>query len=341
MHLRSDVRKLRGPRAMVDPEVPVSMWDEWEVSAPGGGVATRVVILAGAECRFTCVMCDLWRHTLPAPTASGRLTQQVRLAIAHPWSIGSPTGDIFDGSVAERRWIKLYNGSNFFDPRCVPPGDLPAIAQLIGDYERVIVENHPRLCDDGIPRFREQLTGRLEIAMGLETVHADVLPRLGKQMSLDDFMAACDRLRSWDTDIRAFVLLGLPWVDPDMFVEEAARGVTFAATHGARHVSVVPLRPGNGFIDALLADGQCSLPTAAHLERAAARLVDGARRRAGTMGQIAETLVTIDLWDWSRLAGTCAACRGPRHIRLARMNISQASLPPVALNCGCDHFASP
>ncbi len=212
MHLRSDVRKLRGPRAMVDPEVPVSMWDEWEVSAPGGGVATRVVILAGAECRFTCVMCDLWRHTLPAPTASGRLTQQVRLAIAHPWSIGSPTGDIFDGSVAERRWIKLYNGSNFFDPRCVPPGDLPAIAQLIGDYERVIVENHPRLCDDGIPRFREQLTGRLEIAMGLETVHADVLPRLGKQMSLDDFMAACDRLRSWDTDIRAYVRGGgCPW----------------------------------------------------------------------------------------------------------------------------------
>jgi len=331
---RAHVRRLRGPRVAVDPEAPVAVWDEVEVAGPGRTVASRVVILAGAECRYTCAMCDLWRHTLPAPTAPGRLPRQVRLAVERPWDDGAADG----AARGFGRWIKLYNGSNFFDPSAVPPDDLPAIARLVAGSGRVIVENHPRLTRDAVPRFRDRLACRLEVAMGLETVHADVLPRLGKQMTLDDFASACDRLRAWDVDIRAFVLLGLPWLEPDAFVAEAVRGVAFAAAHGVRHVSLVPLRPGNGFIDALVADGRCRLPTAAHVEQAAARLVDRVARPAATGAANGETggmVVTVDLWDWPRLAGTCAACREPRRLRLEWMNLAQATVPPAVLGCGC------
>lgn len=322
------VRGLRGPRSGVDPATPVAVWDEFEVARPGTAVPTRVVILAGAECRFTCAMCDLWRQTLPGPTPPGRLPRQVRLALERPW----PTSPAVRHGMTPQRWLKLYNGSNFFDPRAVPLIDLPRLAALVAAVDRVVVENHPRLTDDAVPRFRERLRPRLEVAMGLETVHEEVLARLGKGMTLDDFSAACARLRGWDVDIRAFVLLGLPWVEPAAAVAWCVRGVAFAAAHGARHVSVVPTRAGNGFLDALADRGRFVAPRAADVEEAAALLVD---RAARTFPHAEDTLVTVDLWDFARLDGTCDRCRDPRRDRLARMNIMQAAEPLVAADCGC------
>jgi radical SAM enzyme (TIGR01210 family) len=327
------VRGLRGPRAIVDPAVPVAVWDEEEVERPGAAVPTRVAILAGAECRFTCAMCDLWRHTLPGPTRPGLLPRQVRLALDRDRPPPPDAGIGTDQpAAAGSRWLKLYNASNFFDPRAVPPADLPVIAELVAGVERLVVENHPRLTDDAVPRFRDRCRPRLEVAMGLETVHEDVLDRLGKTMTLDDFAAACARLVGWDIDIRAFVLLGLPWVEPGAAVDWCARGVAFAAAHGVRHVSIVPTRPGNGLLDALAATGRFVAPDAAAVERVAALLVD---RVARPFPHAAGTVVTVDLWDFGRLSGTCDRCRGPRRERLARMNLWQAAEPPPAVGCGC------
>ncbi len=329
------VRTRRGPRARVDPALPVAVWDEMEIQSPGVTVPTRVVILAGAECRFTCVMCDLWRHTLAEPTKPGRLPEQVRLALGRPWQDATGGHVRADAAVAAHepfRWIKLYNGSNFFDPRSVPSDDLPAIADLVVGFSRVVVENHPRLTDDAVPRFRDRCRPRLEVAMGLETVHEDVLARLKKRMTLDDFAAACARLTSWDVDIRAFALLGLPWVEPAAAVEWCGRAVGFAAAHGVRHVSIVPTRSGNGFLDALAGHGRFTCPDATMLERAAETLVDRAARSSYGAG---DTLVTVDLWDFERLAGTCPSCAGSRRDRLARMNLAQRVEPAVTVSCGC------
>ena len=327
----------RGPRAIVDPVLPVGVWDEMEIERPGVAVPTRVVILTGAECRYTCVMCDLWRHTLPGPTARGALPTQIRDALDRPWRARSEgdTGGIDRPAPTEphgARWIKLYNGSNFFDPRSVPTDDLPAIADLVGGFGRVVVENHPCLTDDAVARFRDRCRPRLEVAMGLETVHEGVLARLGKQMTLDDFAAACQRLRAWGIDSRAFVLLGLPWVDPAAAVEWCGRAVAFAAAHGVRHVSIVPTRPGNGLLDALAEQGRFATPNAALVEQAADSFVD---RSAKAMHGAERTLVTVDLWDFGRLAGTCASCMTARRDRLGRMNLAQRPESRVPIDCGC------
>lgn len=324
----------RGPRAQVDPARPVAVWDEMEIERPGVAVPTRVVILAGAECRYTCVMCDLWRHTLPGPTAPGALPTQIRHALDRPWSEGDTRGSERPDSSAVHgpRWIKLYNGSNFFDPRSVPTDDLPAIADLVGGFDRVIVENHPCLTGDAVVRFRDRCRPRLEVAMGLETVHEGVLARLGKQMTLDDVAAACARLCAWGIDSRAFVLLGLPWVDPAAAVEWCGRAVAFAAAHGVRHVSIVPTRPGNGTLDALAEQGRFATPNAALVEQAADSFVDQSAR---TMHGAERTLVTVDLWDFGRLGGTCASCMTARRDRLGRMNLAQRSEPRVPIACGC------
>ncbi len=310
------IRDLRGPREPVDPERPQAVWDEQETAAAGTTVTTRVMILTGSECRFTCSMCDLWRHTLASPTPVGSLPTQIRAGLALPAS-----------DAAAPRWLKLYNGSNFFDQRSVPREDLPTVAQLARPFERVVVENHPRLHSDAVARFRDQLTGQLEVAMGLETAHPEALAALNKQMTLSDFEAACSRLHGLEIETRAFVLLGVPGVPPKDTVAWCRQSVACAIDCGVRHVSVVPLRAGNGWIDQQIHTGCLELPTAADLEQAADEAV--------ALPRSSRQVVTVDLWDFDRLRGTCQACRVLRRDRLEAMNVAQVVFPWHSSSCGC------
>ncbi len=38
------------------------------------------------------------------------------------------------------------------------------------------------------------------------------------------------------------------------------------------------------------------------------------------------SLVTVDLWDWDKLRGTCVDCSQPRRARLAEMNLNRTVL---------------
>lgn len=164
--------------------------------------------------------------------------------------------------------------------------------------------------------------------MGLETAHPQALAALNKQLTLDDVAAACERLAGWGVDARAFVLLGVPSIPADEAVDWCLRSVAFARECGIRHVSVVPLRSGNGWIDQLLSSGELRLPTAADLEAVAeAAFPDAA--------EAATTVVTVDLWDFPLLVGSCDTCRSVRQQRLAAMNLAQRCLPLPALACGC------
>lgn len=323
------IRAARGPRNQVARDRPVASFTEQEVWAAGQTIETTVVILGGAECRFTCAMCDLWRNTTRSATPPGAVPEQISHAVTA--AAAPAAGGLADGPP---RWIKLYNGSNFFDPRAVPPADLPTIADLVSPFARVIVENHPRLTTAAIPRFRDQCRGRLELALGLECIHPDILPKLNKQMTLADFTSACRQLHAWGIDTRAFVLLGLPWLPPAEAVDWCLRGVQFAWEQGVRHVSVVPTRPGNGFLDQLGLEGLFVAPTAAAVEALAAAVFTATLHTARTPAGDPQ-LVTVDLWDWPRLTGHCGSCRDQRLARLAAMNQSQGLLSPVSLSCGC------
>jgi len=316
------IRRARGAKAPVDPWRPIAVWDEEEVTAPFQTVVCRVVLLAGAECPFTCAMCDLWRHTLDRPTPPGALPAQIEAALAHAPAIASAAAG------PEPRWIKLYNASNFTDPRAVPVVDRPRIAALVESFERVIVETHPRLVDDSLEYFAHSIGGTLEVALGLETIHPGILPWLNKQMTPGDFAAACERLQAADIDTRAFVLLGLPGLTVVESVAAAIAAARFAAKAGCRQVSLIPTRPDNGFLDRLAADGSFVPVTAGAAEAALA---------GSLAGLPADCLVTLDLWDWDRLAGHCAECRAERRARIDQMHRARALLPPAPLDCGCRH----
>jgi radical SAM enzyme (TIGR01210 family) len=219
---------------------------------------------------------------------------------------------------------KLYNSGNFFDRQAIPRSDHKAIADLVRRFETVIVENHPKLCDDECLRFQDSIApAQLEVALGLETCHRRVLASLNKQMTLDDFSRAVRFLHSGGIRTRAFVLLKPPFLNESEAVEWALRSIDFAFDLRMDCVSVVPTRGGNGIMETLRDSGRFSPPTGASLERV---LEQGLSRRSGR--------VFMDLWD-AELFFPCAACRVPRVERLRAMNLSQQVLDTVSCEaCG-------
>lgn len=302
------IRELRDAKGPIDPFVALgASWELERTTSVPQDVLT--VFLAGAECPYTCVFCDLWRHTLDGDTPQGAIPHQIETVL-----------DEF-GPLAEHPAVKLYNASNFFDPRAVPVGDYDAIARALRPFTRVIVENHPKFTNAACKQFADRLLGELEVAIGLETVEPRAHRLLNKGASLDDFDRAAEQLARDGIGLRAFVLLGAPYVAPEESLEWTVRSVEHAVTSNARHVSVIPTRGGNGALEHLAAQGDWAPPTLSDLEEVLVRCIT------------LPSIVSVDLWDWERFAD--CACAGSRAERLARMNLT-GMLEPVVECDACE-----
>ena len=296
----------RGDRHPVPVDRPYAFFVEPERAAHGGVVEVATLFLSNSECPFRCLMCDLWRHTLDGPTPPGVIPQQMRFALTR---------------LKPATHLKLYNSGNFFDRRAIPEEDWPEIAQLARPFAHVTVENHPRLCDDRCLRFKSMLAGRFEIALGLETIHPTVLPRLNKEMTVDDFDRAVERLLAGDIAVRAFILLRPPFLSEVEGVEWALKSIDHAFSRGVTCCAVIPTRAGNGIMEQLQAQGHFSSPRLSSLETVLTRGLAMKRGR-----------VFVDLWDARRFA-ECPHCAEARIQRLNRMNLSQAWEAPVRCRC--------
>lgn len=296
------VLERRAERNALTPGKPWAYQVEEERSASGEVVPVATIFLTNRECPWRCVMCDLWRNTLADDTPAGAIPEQIAYALAR---------------LPAAREVKLYNSGSFFDRRAIPPEDHSAIAAGVAGFERVIVECHPSLVTDDCLRFRDRLHGRLEVAMGLETAHPEILDKLNKRMTLDEFVAAADRLRANDLDLRVFLLLRPPFMPESEAFTWAARSLDFAFDCGATAATLIPTRAGNGAMDALAVQGLFSPPSLAMLEEATAYGISLARGR-----------VFADLWDVERFA-SCEVCREARIARLHRMNLEQQIQPAI------------
>ena len=274
-------------RPKLIPDEPYHVVHEDEPDGRGGTAKTTTVFLTVSACPIGCNMCDLHRNTLPRPTEPGAVPRQIRHAIAD----------------VKPDWIKLYNSGNFFDPRSIPPRDYQAIAELCRPYDRVIVENHPRFGQRRLEDFLNYLPTQLEVAVGLETVQPRWLQRLGKQMSRDDFDAYTTSIRALGVDLRVFLILGVPGTSVKESMRWARLSVRHSIARGARHVSIIPARAGNGW------SGQSNrLPTfslEALSELQDLLLVDADER----------AVITLDLWDLESDA--------PLKSKLERANLDQ------------------
>lgn len=287
---------LRPARAQVNPREPYAFFVEEECGASGHPERVAAILLSNRECPFRCTMCDLWRNTLTGSTPLGAIPEQIDFAFER---------------LAPARTVKLYNSGSFFDPRAIPPADYDSIAARVQHFDRVIVECHPAFVGQPCLAFRDALTGRLEVAMGLETANPDVLEKLNKRMTLDAFEAAARFLRGNGIDLRVFILVQPPFMKAEEALHWAQRSLDFAFDCGATAATLIPARGGNGAMEALAAAGEFAPPALNLLEDAVAY---GLRLRRGR--------VFTDLWN-AEWRTECASCLDARVKRLQEMNLRQ------------------
>ena len=271
----------RPGRNSVDPFQPYAFLVEDECAASGEVVPIATIFLTNRECPWRCLMCDLWRNTLTESVTAGAIPAQIDYALQR---LGSA------------QQIKLYNSGSFFDPRAIPNEDHAAIAERVERFERVIVECHPALVGAACYRFKDILSGRLEVAMGLETVHPEILERLNKRMTTDQFEEAAKSLKKNEIDLRVFILVKPPFMEEEDALEWAGRSLEFAFKCGATAATLIPTRGGNGAMEELAGAGMFSPPKLATLEAATAHGIAMNKGR-----------VFADLWDVRR-ASSCPSC---------------------------------
>jgi radical SAM enzyme (TIGR01210 family) len=184
------------------------------------------------------------------------------------------------------------------------------------------VECHPSLVNHRVHDFLTLLQDRgvmqLEVAMGLETVHPEVLRKLNKRMSLDQFARAADRLQALQIELRVFILVKPPFMsDETEALHWAKRSLDFAFDQRASVASLIPTRFGNGALEKLFESGEFAPPKLATLEDAFEYGLSLGRGR-----------VFADLWNLEKFSD-CPQCFEAKRQRLAEMNLTQKVLPPV------------
>jgi archaeosine synthase beta-subunit len=298
----------RPHREVLETHRPYAFFTEEECAANRRVEPVATVFLTNRECPWRCLMCDLWRNTLTKTVPVGAIPTQIDYALAR---------------LDPARTIKLYNSGSFFDRGAIPVEDYSAIADRVNSFKRVIVESHPALVSTKCLEFRDRVKGQLEVAMGLETAHPEILERLNKRMSLEQFAKAADFMRENSIALRVFILVQPPFMKPEESLYWAERSLDFAFDCGATAATLIPTRAGNGALEALASRGDFAPPRLDILEAAASYGVGLRRGR-----------VFVDLWD-VRQTSQCPDCHAARVARLHEMNLQQSIAIPVACeSCG-------
>lgn len=295
-----------------DPFVPHGVFRERERLASGEVADSGVVLLTNRECPWRCLMCDLWQGTTRDTVPEGAITRQVETAV-RGWAAAGPLP----------AQVKLYNSGSFFDPAAIPPADYEPVARQLAFARHVVVESHPLLIGDRTRALRDLLAGSLEVAMGLETAHPEVLEKLNKKFDLAQFARAAELLAAERVALRVFLLVNPPFLDGRAGLEWVEKSAQFAFECGASAVTLIPTRTGNGAMERLRDSGELVAPALATIEAAQLAALSLGRGR-----------VFADTWGLEPFS-TCPYCLSARRERLETTNRTQRFTPPVRCDaCG-------
>ena len=296
----------RPERNIHDVRKPYHAMLEQEVGPDGQLWDVATLFLVNKECPFRCLMCDLWKNTTVDAVDAGDIVAQVEAGLA---------------ITGRGRAVKLYNSGSWFDPAAVPVSAYEPVARLVAGFERVIVESHCAFLGERAEQFlmllrRYNPNVVLEVAIGLETVHEELLKRLNKRVTTADFVAAAEWLHMRGIALRAFVLLRPPFLTEAEGLEWAKRTIDVAIDNGATFTALIPVRGGNGAMDVLRAAGDWAPPSLASLEA-------GLRHGLSISGKLPDQRVTADIWDISLFSDAGDADSAAIIERVTQMNFEQ------------------
>ncbi len=296
----------RGEKNDVNPHRPYAWLMEKEHTLSGKVEDTVTIFLTNRECSFKCLMCDLWKNTTDEMVPVGAIPEQIEWALKQ---------------MPPAKHLKLYNSGNFFDTNAIPVEDYPRIASLVKNFETVIVESHTQYIGKNCLNFKALLQPELQVAVGLETVHPEILQKLNKKLTLEAFKKSIDFLSENKISTRAFILLRPPFLSEEEGIEWAKKSIDFAFETGVERCIVIPVRAGNGAMDVLMKRGDFTPPKIQSLEKV---LEYGIGLKSGR--------VFADTWDL-HLFSECEKCIDQRIEQITSMNLNQRIQEPIKCVC--------
>ncbi len=252
------IERLRPGKNTLDPRKPYAFFNEEEADCDGKRIPMATLFLTNKECPFRCLMCDLWKNTLDIDTKSGDIPTQI--------AFGLKALGFAEPSSRVGVQVKLYNSGSFFDLSAIPISDYEEIATQVEGFERVIVECHPAFIGERTLKFQRMLTSKLEVAVGLETAHPELLERLNKRINVESFRASAQFLKAHGIALRVFILLRPPFLSEQEGVFWAKKSLDLSMECCAEVMCVIPTRGGNGAMELLSRRGAYFPPSLESLE---------------------------------------------------------------------------
>ena len=240
-------RRARAPRARprARPTPPSS---RTRLAESGEVVPVATIFLTNRECPWRCLMCDLWKNTLAGAGAArrDRARRSARALAALP--------PARQRQALQRRELLRRAGDpargGRRDRRC-------SLRALRARHRRVASRARGRALPASARPPRRAARGG---ARAGDDPPRDPSPAQQAHDARRLPARPPAFLRDADIALRAFVLVGLPWLPEAEALDWACRSTHFAFDCGASAVSLIPTRAGNGALDALSASGDFAQP---------------------------------------------------------------------------------
>ncbi len=292
----------RAIRALRDEKRPPDTAPRLEVEIFPDGKPREIatVYLVNGECPLACIYCALYRQTTGRPATGSEIAAQIRNARRnHPGISG----------------MKLYNASSLFEPRSIVQTEdtLREIASALSGLDLVVVEARSENARAAVS-FSRLLDARLEVAIGFETRDDELLRFLNKPTSLARFREAARFLSDAGILLRAFVLVGPPFVAHARARRLALASFQEARKAGARVVALLPVVSAHRPMEALRRAGFFSEISLDEYFETVRSCAAPARE-----GDFHPCLVVAETEFLDRLPG-CPACRPEKARALAALN---------------------
>jgi radical SAM enzyme (TIGR01210 family) len=200
----------------------VNLWTEPEALG-GEEVRAFVLILRTRGCYWAdikgCTMCGYARDTLGRSATEEEIAQQVRSALRN---------------YRDEPYVKIYTSGSFFDSREVPSRARREVARAFrGRARRLLVESLPEfLSEEELRDLREEFSGEVEVALGLESTQEEVLRHaVGKGEHVTHYLEGAALLRRAGVHPKAYLLLKPPYLTEREAIEDTVESVRRAAEH--------------------------------------------------------------------------------------------------------------
>ncbi|MGI0068341.1 MAG: radical SAM protein, partial [Thermoplasmata archaeon] len=124
-----------------------------------------------------------------------------------------------------------------------------ALVRAFSGARRLLFETLPEFpTDESLGPLKDAFPGELEVALGLESTDPVILRRyINKGASPLEYLQAADRVRSFGTRAKGYLLLKPPYLTEEESVQDVVRSVAAAAEHFDA-LSINPVHIQNGTV---------------------------------------------------------------------------------------------